>query len=172
MICIYNNKVIIYNCQCKFSLFMLKCSVGEFMDIFNEHGLKRTKTREIILEKLKELNRPISSEELHSTIVSDYSINLATVYRNLNTLVDINVIEKIVRQDGVSYYSFMKNGHSHYMVCDICNVNLKLESCPINIDTIIKTQNNGFKTTGHILEIHGICKKCQIGENKKETGSW
>ena len=42
------------------------------MDIFNKYGLKRTKTREIIIEKLKQLNSPISSEELHSILVEDF----------------------------------------------------------------------------------------------------
>lgn len=135
------------------------------MDIFNKYGLKRTKTREIIIEKLKQLNSPISSEELHSILVEDFSINLATVYRNLNTLEKLNVIEKIVRQDGISYYFLSKDGHSHYMVCDKCNDQFELECCPVDLDGINKINNNGFKTTGHILEIHGICKNCQKDNN-------
>lgn len=135
-------------------------------DIFVEHGLKKTKTREIIYNKLKELNRPVSSEELHSLLVKNYSINLATVYRNLNTLEEINVIEKIVRQDGISYYSLIDDSHIHYMVCDNCNAHLKLETCPIDLNLINKTYNNGFKSTRHILEIHGICKNCQSNNNR------
>ncbi len=130
-------------------------------DIFSKYGLKKTKARQMIYEALNNLNRPVSTEELHCNLLKNYSINLATVYRNLNTLEEINIVEKVVRQDGISYYYLPKKGHSHYMVCDSCNDHFELDICPLDLNLVDKTYDNGFKSTSHILEIHGICKKCQ-----------
>lgn len=138
------------------------------MDIFEIYGLKRTKNRKIIYDTLKELNKPISSEELHKIISKNEDINLATIYRNLNTFVELKIVNKIIRQDGIAYYFLKSNEHSHYMVCDRCNNQFKLDNCPINIDYLNYISKSGFKATGHILEIHGICEDCQksiIDEN-------
>lgn len=137
------------------------------MDIFSKHGLKTTKTRKIIYKKLKEIKEPISAEELHDLLIKDHSINLVTVYRNLNTLADLDIINKIIRQDGITYYSLAENSHNHYMVCDICKNQYKLEDCPVDIDYLNLIDKDGFKPTGHTLEIHGICKNCQDNKENK-----
>lgn len=137
------------------------------MDIFKIHDLKKTKSREIIYNKLKELNEPISSDELHKMISGVRNINLATIYRNLNTFVGLGIMDKIVRQDGIAYY-FLNNEHSHYMVCDKCKNQFKLENCPIDMNYINLLNKSGFKATGHTLEIHGICRECQ-NENIDEN---
>lgn len=138
------------------------------MDIFSKHGLKNTKTRQIIYEKLKEIKEPINAEELHKIISEENSINLVTVYRNLNTLADLNIIEKIIRQDGIAYYSLVEDSHAHYMVCDVCNSQFKLDECPIDIENLNLIEKDGFKPTGHILEIHGVCKNCQDLKKKSK----
>lgn len=138
------------------------------MDIFTKHGLKNTKTRQIIYEKLKEINEPINADELHKIISEEDSVNLVTIYRNLNTLAELDIIEKIIRQNGIAYYSLVEDTHTHYMVCDICNNQFKLDECPIDINQLKLIDKVGFKPTGHILEIHGVCKQCQDLKNKSK----
>lgn len=132
------------------------------MNIFGKYGLKKTKTRTIIFDKFKEIKEPISAETLYDLISKDQSINLTTIYRNLNTLEELNIVEKIVRQDGIAYYSLKSNGHSHYMICDRCKIQIQLESCPIDINFFKQVNESGFEPTGHILEIHGLCEKCGL----------
>ncbi|MDO5028323.1 MAG: Fur family transcriptional regulator [Bacillota bacterium] len=130
------------------------------MDLFKKYKLKRTKTREIIIEALKSAKKPISTEELYKTLSDENNINLTTVYRNLNTLVEIGFINKIVRQDGIAYYS-LENLDVHYIVCDSCNKQIELDHCPIDHSFFEEVDNKGFKTKGHIFEVHGLCKDCQ-----------
>ncbi|WP_054251939.1 Fur family transcriptional regulator [Neofamilia massiliensis] len=134
------------------------------MDLFKKYKLKRTKTREIIIDGLECIKKPISAEELYAYLSKNHDINLATVYRNLNTLAEIGFINKVVRQDGIAYYS-LEEVDIHYMVCDSCNKQIELDHCPIDHDFFEKINKSGFKSKGHIFEIHGVCKDCQ---NEKE----
>lgn len=137
------------------------------MDLFEKYNLKRTKTRQIIVDALVNNNKPVSCEELYKQLSKNHSINLATIYRNLNTLSEIDFINKIVRQDGIAYYS-LKHIDAHFMVCDICNKQIPLDHCPLDDSFTDQIEKNNFKPTGHVFEIHGICKNCQIVNNPKE----
>ena len=146
--------------------------LGEFMDIFESHGLKKTKNRKIIFDALKKLNKPVSCDELYKEVLKNEDINLATIYRNLNAFVELDIMNKIIRQDGIAYYYLINNEHSHYMVCDKCNSQFVLDNCPIDINYLNVINQNGFRATGHILEIHGICSDCQLKiiDDENEVG--
>ncbi len=135
------------------------------MDIFRTHGIKQTKNREIIYSRLNELNAPISADSLYALLLDNHSINLATVYRNLNTFVEHGIAEKHIRQDGISYFNVIKHKHNHYLICESCKSQFELDDCPIDKYFFQEMQNKGFLITGHNVEIYGLCKDCQKSEN-------
>lgn len=135
------------------------------MDVYKKFGIKKTKSRDMILKELEKIDNPICCEDLYNILSSNNSINLTTVYRNLNTFYKLGIVSKFVNDDNTAYYALANKSHKHYIICNNCQKKIELDSCPINLESI---DLHGFKPTSHILEIHGLCEKCaKIIKNDK-----
>ena len=129
-------------------------------NILLKNNLKITKARIIILEKIIDLEKPITAEELFLLVVKEDKINISTIYRNLNILVDKDIIQKATEINGQIYYLFNNNKHIHHLICIKCGEVVPLDNCPIRDmeEELIKTTN--YKIISHSLEFRGICPKC------------
>ena len=78
-------------------------------NILLKNNLKITKARIIILEKIIDLEKPITAEEHFLLVVKEDKINISTIYRNLNILVDKDIIQKATEINGQIYYLFNNN---------------------------------------------------------------
>ena len=74
----------------------------QFKDLLRTNGLKVTYQRIAILEVLS--NRPgehLTAEEIYDLVKAEYpDIGLATVYRTIQLLSDLNLIDKLNLDDG------------------------------------------------------------------------
>lgn len=131
------------------------------MGILKEKGLKETKTRIEIL-KLLENESPLSAEQIFENL-KDSKIKISSIYRNLTTFVDENIIMRTVGLDNISYYQLNKDHHYHQIVCEECGKMKAIDHGPlIDIEKDIENKT-GFKITSHSFEFSGICDEC----NKK-----
>lgn len=86
-------------------------------------------------------------------------IDLSTIYRTIDLLVEKKVIEKIDLGNGIYNYIIKDNVHKHILVCSICHKEIEIE-CPMQqVEEIIKYKT-GFTLTEHELKLKGICKNC------------
>lgn len=130
-------------------------------NILKHKNLKTTKSREKILDIIKNSELPINAEEIYKLCLSeDSGINLSTIYRTLNTLVKNQILIKQVRQNGVAYYQENKHDHKHLLICTKCNKKITLDICPLEqlLNNIAKETK--FKITAHNIELYGLCTKC------------
>lgn len=123
-------------------------------------SLKQTKVRKKILQILEQARFPLTAEEIYKLdLVKD--VNLSTIYRNLNTFYEHNIIEKEIRNDGRAVFSLIKDDHVHVLICSKCHKKIYLRRCPfetIKNEILLET---GFLVQNHNIELHGICKNCQ-----------
>lgn len=87
------------------------------------------------------------------------SISTATIYRNINILVEIGILSRLDLHKGPARYELFQ-GHDHHLVCLHCGAAIKLGICPMQgeIKKIIEEQ--GFKVNSHHFEVSGYCKAC------------
>lgn len=123
------------------------------------NNLKNTKNRTLILNILDSASFPLCAEDVYINL--DKKINIATIYRNLNTLTDRRILTKVVFEDGKMYYKMNKDSHVHNLVCNICHSIIPIKNCPIDLISNNITSSTGFIITSHSLELRGICPKCQ-----------
>lgn len=124
---------------------------------------QREATVRVLLEREED---HLSAEDIY-LLVKEKSpeIGLATVYRTLELLSELKIVDKINFGDGVSRYDLRKEGAKHFhhhLVCIECGdveevVNDLLE----DVEKIIET-DWGFQVKDHRLTFHGICKQCQV----------
>lgn len=125
-------------------------------------GCKNTKSRKAVIEVLKKTDIPMSAEEIFLSIKKDGgSINLSTVYRNLELMEKKGLVEKTVMNDSKSRFELTDNGHKHHLICTKCNRMVSLDTCPIEEYEKDVVRETKFDITGHQLIFYGICPECK-----------
>jgi Fe2+ or Zn2+ uptake regulation protein len=111
---------------------------------------------------LKEANRPLSINEIYLQIVIKLpKIAKSTIYRNIDSLLEQNLIEKYHLNDSEVFYRIKadRSEHKHFMICEDCRKVFDLPSCPIHA-LEHAMEEEGFIIKDHQIQISGICKEC------------
>jgi len=143
-----------------------KNSKENLKTILQENGMKYTEQRAIILELLLTINKHLSADQLFDTIKKKYpehNIGIATIYRTLNFLEEVNLISSIsFGKDGKRYEKNDKNQHHDHIICTSCGKIVEFLDLAIEQKQQEIAKSNGFKITDHTMQIFGICKECQL----------
>lgn len=123
---------------------------------------QREATVKVLLEREED---HLSAEDIY-LLVKDKApeIGLATVYRTLELLLELQIVEKINFGDGVSRYDLRQEGFEHFhhhLVCVECG---SIEEIFDNLleDVEKKVEKEwGFQVQDHRLTFHGVCKQCK-----------
>lgn len=132
----------------------------------HSQSYKLTPQREATVRVLLEHEEDHLSAEDVYLLVKEKSpeIGLATVYRTLELLSELKVVDKINFGDGVSRYDLRKEGAEHFhhhLVCVECGSVKEIEEDLLgDVEEIVESQWE-FKVKDHRLTFHGICKQCQ-----------
>ena len=126
-----------------------------------EHS-RNTKQKQLILDILTKANHPISINEIYQNIIVELpTIAKSTIYRNIDTLIKQNLIDKYFLNDNELFYQIKGNTHEHkhYVICDSCKRMFNLPLCPIH-DIEDAMEKEGFIISEHYIQISGTCKDC------------
>lgn len=123
-------------------------------------NLKATKKRMLLINCLRHSDSPLTADEIYNILKEDININLSTVYRALNALVESDIAIKQILSDGNSVFQLNNSAHQHILTCKMCGKVSYVDICPIEsfLDTI--SEKTGYEITGHNLEFIGICPDC------------
>lgn len=120
---------------------------------------RNTKQKQVILDYLKSDKKHPTIQEIHTKIQNNNSkVGIATVYRNINKLVDEKQINKLQIGD-VSHYDGNITPHDHF-ICKNCGKIIDLFDN--NYDSLIKDVENKHQLKIEQLSIlyEGICEEC------------
>lgn len=120
---------------------------------------KSSKQRDIILRYIQSVPRHMSAEEIFHAINVYEKISLATIYRNLNILVEMNEIRKIAHPIDGYLYDRITTIHYH-LHCTTCNRIFDMET-PYMEELNKKLEaNKMIKVQEHMLTAVGTCDDC------------
>lgn len=137
-------------------------------ELLKKSGLKVTDTRVLLLELLHAGHSPQSAEDLFAAtkkkakaLRSKKIADLVTIYRNLKSFLDADLIQATELGTGRKLYEWLdQSHHHHHIVCKSCGHVEVLEIC--GLDQHFKTLRNlGYEDIGHRLEFFGTCADCQ-----------
>ncbi|MEA2111752.1 MAG: Fur family transcriptional regulator [Campylobacterota bacterium] len=127
--------------------------------LLKEHHLKVTPQRLGIL-KLMHVTGHISIEDLYESIKKQFSsISLATLYKNINSMLETSLIKEVKAPYVKARYEISKEPHAH-LVCTECG---EFQDVMFSVDKIAQSiaSNNNFNVNDTSLIISGTCPKCQ-----------
>ncbi|QAY66222.1 Fur family transcriptional regulator [Paenibacillus protaetiae] len=91
-------------------------------------------------------------------------IGLATVYRTLELLHELHVVEKLNFGDGVARYDLRADNskhHHHHLICTECgSVDEIKEDWLLPLEERLEKEY-GFAVDDHRLDFQGICHRCK-----------
>jgi len=138
--------------------------IEELKKIVKQKGLKYTEQREIVLNILIHAKDHLTAEEVYNEIKSKYSdsnIGIATVYRALSFLEEVDLITSInFGTDGKKYESNAKSHHDH-LICTQCGTIIEFVDDEIEKRQERIAKKNKFKITSHSMQLYGLCENCQ-----------
>ena len=119
---------------------------------------RNTRQKDAIRAAFVDTDRPLSPEEVLSyaqRAVAD--IGIATVYRNLKTMMDDGWLVPVQLPGESPRYELSGKEHHHHFLCNDCRKVYELNGCEPAINPKLP---RGFRVVSHDLLLHGICAAC------------
>lgn len=89
------------------------------------------------------------------------TVGLVTVYRTLDLLSELGFVRRIHSEDGCHGYAIANHGHHHHLICRKCGAVIEFEGCDLSPFLARVSQETGYLIEDHLLELVGVCLKCQ-----------
>jgi len=140
-------------------------SLNELTNRLQNHGLRLTKPRSLILEALISTEKPISAYRLQDEMTANgMKVHIVSVYRTLAVLQELGIIHYIPSQQGylLCTESCESDRQTEHLVCDTCGLvtEIPMPSCATN-DLLEQAQSHGFRMSKIRVEVEGTCNNCQ-----------
>ncbi len=130
-----------------------------------ERGLRLTELRRRVFELIANSAKPVKAYDLLEKIRKHGSGPAAppTVYRALDFLMSHGFVHRLE-----SLNAFVPCPHpeakahgSQFLICEQCHETLELDAAGIAERLRIQAKEQGFETRRHVVEVYGVCAKCQ-----------
>lgn len=131
----------------------------QFENLLRQSNLKVTPQRLIIVDNLYKMGH-MSIDELFQSIKSKIpSISLATIYKNINAMLDVSLAQEVKIPNQKSKYELTKKAHSH-LVCSKCG---KVEDITLDLHGIVDeaSSKSGYSINANSVVLSGICSECK-----------
>jgi Fe2+ or Zn2+ uptake regulation protein len=133
---------------------------------FDEVSQRRTRPRKLIADRLVELaasGTNFTIDELWQEMRElDPHLGRATVYRSVEKLVTIGLLDRVEFADGTHHYRVCGENHHHHLTCTQCHRVVEVDVClPMDQLKAIGNKTN-FDIEGHSLTLFGRCESCRV----------
>ncbi len=131
-------------------------------ELLKSYNLKVTPQRLAIVEELASYGH-LGIDELYKRLTKRFpTISLATIYKNINAMVEKLFVQEVKLPHQKSKYELVKEKHAH-VICGVCG---KVEDISVNADTMVDevSRISHYKIERDDLVFSGICPECQQKE--------
>lgn len=134
----------------------------EWLDKLQTGGYRITRPLQVIVKILANSNRALGPVNLYDLGRKEYpKMGLVTVYRALDKLEEMGLVQRIHQADGCHAYLRAANGHEHILLCTHCGQVVYFAGDDLS-GLIERVQGqSGFTIQEHWLQFHGLCANCQ-----------
>lgn len=133
-----------------------------FLKALRARGLRLTPQRQLILSVMHEMEAFATVEEIHARVQRpSAAIDVSTVYRTLDLLLQFDMVTCIDGPDGQRRYRLTAAEAPHlHLVCSGCGEVLCVESEHVQHLLEQLSQEYGFRVTLERASLPGLCRRC------------
>ncbi len=135
-------------------------------------GGRVSAARRFVLEALFEADEPRSAEQItHRVADRGLVIEIASVYRNLESLEGLGVVRHVHLGHGPGLYGLVGGGEREYLACERCNRVRSVE--PESLDPVRSEirARFGYEARFSHFPITGLCAECARRETDGQLGA-
>ncbi len=127
-----------------------------------KEGHRLTTPRQAIIKVVAPRQDHFSAQEVWDEVRSQHrGIGRATVFRTLDLLAELGVLNRIHTDDSCHRYTVCETRHHHHLMCVECGTVMALEAAGIESQIRKMAAEAGFDLLTHHLELVGRCQTCQ-----------
>ena len=140
--------------------------LAKLQEVCRARGIPLTNQRRAVLEVLlQRCDHPTADQVFEAVKANSPQISRRTVYRVLDTLVQLELSRRVHHQGAVARFD-ARVGRHHHLVCIRCDKIVDLESAELDSITLPRGKPGGFEIRELSVQILGICSECCEGEKK------
>ncbi|MDY4609240.1 MAG: transcriptional repressor [Sphaerochaetaceae bacterium] len=123
---------------------------------------RRTIQRDLVLAAVQKSCTHPTADEIFAAVVSEHpSISKATVYRNLNLLVEAGLVRRVPLPGTWPDHFDRTLGDHYHVYCECCG-RVSDVDIPYQADLAEQiAESDGFDVHRHEIVFHGICPDCK-----------
>lgn len=136
----------------------------EWYKLLQKNGYRITQPRRAVVDTIIKSNRGLAPFEIFEQARKKYpEIGLVTVYRTLEKLDELGLVQRIHHPSGCQAFIAAFTGHQHMLICNQCGQVEFFDGDQEKIETFSReiSQNSNFKIDSHWLQFFGTCAECQ-----------
>lgn len=127
-----------------------------------ENGYRLTGSRRAVVEIVGGSPRALTPLEVYDSARTAHpELGLVTVYRTLEKLEELHLIQRVHQPSGCQAFIAAGQGHQHMLLCQNCGQVTFFEGDDLDnlIDHI--SGKTGYTIREHWLQLFGLCEKCR-----------
>ncbi len=139
--------------------------IDELQEALRRSGQRLTPQRMMVLSALAEQDGHVTAETILELVKPDYPyINLSTVYRTLDLLVELGLVAETDLGSGVRQFEILGSHPHHHLICQRCG-----ETIEIGDETLQPLRERiqtlyDFEPRMDHFAIFGVCRHCREQE--------
>ena len=132
------------------------------LDRLDDLGYRLTSARRAVVRTAYARSETFSADDLYDELRSAGSgVGRATVFRTLDLLVGLRLLDRVHRPDGSHGYVAGGPGHRHHLTCSTCGTVVEFHDCNVSDLVDQLARRTDFQIDGHWLEFFGTCPDCR-----------
>ena len=133
-----------------------------WVEVMQQHGFRNTIPCKTVMRVLQSSQKALSPCEIYTIGRRELPrLGLATVYRTLEKLESLALIERVHQPGGCSLYLRATTGHEHLLICTSCRRVEYFSGDNLRQLEHGVSQQSGFSIQSHWLQFNGLCATCQ-----------
>jgi Fur family transcriptional regulator, ferric uptake regulator len=145
-------------------------SVQGAVDLLRSKGLRVSSARRLVIEALFAAERPITAEEIAAGLEGWLpSSDLASVYRNLDTLEEIGLVRHFHAGHGAGLYALALAGEPEFVSCERCGAFEIVPAGTLDGARAVIERETGYRARFSHFPLVGTCRACRhSGPNQNQ----
>lgn len=129
-------------------------------------GFRLTEPRRALAELIVEQPGHFTAAELvASTRARRLGVGRATVFRTLEALERLKIVERIDLPSGEHAWVGCERAHHHHVVCSRCGRSSEIRDAGLLALVREVAERTGYRVDDHRLELFGLCPACLASES-------
>ncbi len=136
-------------------------TVNSWLTQLQSHGYRLTNARKAVVETVARTPSALNPLEVYQQAkLSCPSLGLVTVYRTLEKLEELHLIQRVHQPGGCNAYLPHAQGHQHLIICQGCGKAVYFEGENMQAFFEQVAGKHGFTVKEHWLQLFGLCSEC------------